>query len=312
VSALGACAAFIGGAAAYRRLVGPTRRAAPTVALALLGVAASAWVIEATVRVAYTAGAARSSSTGGGIADLVGVGSDPLTVIALLASGLGFVLLAGAVRRAGHLSPRVGGLVAGAAVVGVIGAHPATAYLLGAGSLGVGLLTAAPGVSTVDNPKESVMKRVYQILAYAVAAEVAVQAMLMVFAIAGLGIWVDSGGVFDKAVMESEGSPFPEVVGFMLHGMNGLMVIPLVALALFVCSFFAKVPRGVRWAGVVLLLVVVQVLLGMFGHVVSGLGALHGLNALLLFTAALYTARRVRSAAAAEANRSGERVATSA
>jgi heme A synthase len=90
------------------------------------------------------------------------------------------------------------------------------------------------------------------------------------------------------------------------------MVIPLVALALFICSFFARVPGGVKWAGVVLLLVVVQILLGMFAHVIAALGALHGLNALLLFTAALYTARRVRSAAAREADRAGERVATSA
>jgi uncharacterized membrane protein YphA (DoxX/SURF4 family) len=51
-----------------------------------------------------------------------------------------------------------------------------------------------------------------------VAAEVVVQAMAMVFAIAGLGKWVNSGGVFDKSVMESAQSPFPEVIGFMALG----------------------------------------------------------------------------------------------
>ena len=50
------------------------------------------------------------------------------------------------------------------------------------------------------------MRTAYKVLAYLVAAEVAVQAMVMVWAIAGLGKWVDGGGVFDKAVIESEGA----------------------------------------------------------------------------------------------------------
>ena len=49
------------------------------------------------------------------------------------------------------------------------------------------------------------MRTAYKVLAYLVAAEVAVQAMVMVWVIAGLGKWVDGGGVFDKAVIESEG-----------------------------------------------------------------------------------------------------------
>jgi hypothetical protein len=138
-------------------------------------------------------------------------------------------------------------------------------------------------------------------LAYLVAAEVVVQAMAMVFAIAGLGKWVDSGGVFDKSVMDSDQSPFPEIIGFTVHGMNGMIVIPALALLLVICSFFAKIPRGVRWAALVLLLVVVQVNLGFAVHGFPALGALHGLNALLLFTAALYTARRHRTTAASPA-----------
>ena len=50
------------------------------------------------------------------------------------------------------------------------------------------------------------MRTAYKVLAYLVAAEVAVQAMVMVWAIAGLGKWVDGGGVFDKAVMEERGA----------------------------------------------------------------------------------------------------------
>ena len=47
------------------------------------------------------------------------------------------------------------------------------------------------------------MRTAYKVLAYIVAAEVAIQAMVMVWAIAGLGVWVDNGGVFDKSIMES-------------------------------------------------------------------------------------------------------------
>ncbi|GAA2292743.1 hypothetical protein GCM10010149_45580 [Nonomuraea roseoviolacea subsp. roseoviolacea] len=141
------------------------------------------------------------------------------------------------------------------------------------------------------------MRVVYKVLAYLVAVEVAVQAAVMVFGDAGLGKWVGQGGVLDKTVLESEASPFPEVVGFMAHGINGMMVIPVIALLLLISSFFARVPGAVKAAGLVLLLVAVQVTLGLVGHDIPALGALHGLNALLLFSSALYAARRDRSAA---------------
>lgn len=154
------------------------------------------------------------------------------------------------------------------------------------------------------------MRTVYKVLAYVVAAEVAVQAMAMVFAVAGLGKWVEEGGVLDKAVMESEESPFPEVVGFAVHGINGMMVIPAIALLLLISSFFARVQGGVRWAILVLALVIVQVNLGFFGHGVPAVGALHGLNALVLFSAAVYTARRARTTAGSEVAEPPARVAT--
>ena len=48
------------------------------------------------------------------------------------------------------------------------------------------------------------MRMFYRILAYILAAEVVVQAGAMALAIAGLGTWVDDGGVFDSAVMQSD------------------------------------------------------------------------------------------------------------
>jgi hypothetical protein len=96
------------------------------------------------------------------------------------------------------------------------------------------------------------MRTAYKVLAYLVAAEVAVQAMVMVWGIAGLGKWVDGGGVLDKAVFEEAigngAMPFPEIAGLMVHGINGTFVIPLIALLLLIVSFFTKVRGATKWA----------------------------------------------------------------
>ena len=159
------------------------------------------------------------------------------------------------------------------------------------------------------------MRKVYRVLAFLVAIEVAVQAMFIVYGDAGLGLWVDDGGVVDKATFEDaiEGgeAPFPEFQAFLLHGMNGMMVIPALALLLVISSFFAKVPRGMAFAFGVLALVVLQVTLGLFGHAVAVLGALHGLNALALFSVAAWTGIRSRSSVVARPadSESAQRVA---
>ena len=143
------------------------------------------------------------------------------------------------------------------------------------------------------------MRTAYKVLAYLVAAEVAVQAMVIVWFIAGLGKWVDGGGVLDKAAMESEGTPFPQVAGMMAHVINGFFVIPGLALLLLIISFFTKVRGATKWAVIVFVLVIVQSQLGGLGHDFPLAGALHGLNALALFGVALYAGRRLRAATAA-------------
>jgi hypothetical protein len=140
------------------------------------------------------------------------------------------------------------------------------------------------------------MKSVYRVLAYLVALEVVIQAAAIAYAVAGLGTWIQQGGVLDAAAMESETTEFTGVAGFMVHGLNGQMIVPLIALLLLIVSFFAKVPGGVLWAGLVLVTVVVQVLLGIFGHGAPVLGLLHGVVALVLFTLAVIAARRAEAA----------------
>jgi hypothetical protein len=67
----------------------------------------------------------------------------------------------------------------------------------------------------------------------------------------------------------------------------------LVALVLLIISFFAKIPGGSKWAGFVLLAVVVQIALGIGGHIIAISGLLHGINAFVLFSVALHAGRRV-------------------
>ena len=158
------------------------------------------------------------------------------------------------------------------------------------------------------------MRGVYRVLAFLVAVEVAIQASFIVWGDAGMGKWIENGGVVDKATMESAfdggDAPFTEFSAFLFHGMNGMMVIPAIALLLVISSFFAKVPRGVAFALAVLGLVVLQVTLGLLGHSFSWLGALHGINALALFSPAAWTGLRVaRVTGAQRVENQPERVA---
>ncbi|MGH3425473.1 MAG: hypothetical protein ACRDO8_12120 [Nocardioidaceae bacterium] len=143
------------------------------------------------------------------------------------------------------------------------------------------------------------MKSTYRVLAYLISIEVVVQAAAIAFAMFGLSKWIEDGNTLDKAAMESDSTSFTGVVGFMIHGINGQVLIPLLAIVLLLVAFFAKVPGGVMWAGIVLALVVVQVLLGVFAEDMPGLGALHGINALILFAVSAAAGQRVRTGAAA-------------
>lgn len=152
------------------------------------------------------------------------------------------------------------------------------------------------------------MKHVYKVLAVLVAIEVAVQSAAVVWGDAGLSKWVGEGGVLDNTFAESGGTPFPELAGMMVHAFNGMIAIPVLALLLLVSSFWAKAPGAVRAAALVLVLVVLQVAFGIAGHSVPVAGAVHGLNALLLFLAAVHAARRAGAATSEPVARPAVRV----
>jgi hypothetical protein len=94
----------------------------------------------------------------------------------------------------------------------------------------------------------------------------------------------------------------------MVHGINGQMLIPLVAIVLLVVSFFAKVPGGVKWAAFILVDVIVQIAFafGAFGAPVVGM--FHGLNALFLAWLG-YTAGKRAGTSVADASYQAEAAA---
>ncbi|MFN2540138.1 MAG: hypothetical protein ABR549_18575 [Mycobacteriales bacterium] len=135
------------------------------------------------------------------------------------------------------------------------------------------------------------MRKTYQIFAFLIATEVVIQAAAIAYALAGLGKWVeDDGGVLNKAVPDADDGPdFRGVGGFELHGINGMMIIPLITLLFLIISFFAKLPGASKRAGLIALLVIAQVVLGLTSHSVPLLAALHAINGFVLFSLAVMT-----------------------
>ncbi len=131
------------------------------------------------------------------------------------------------------------------------------------------------------------MKSAYKWLAFVIAAEVMVQAAVIAYGFAALGKYVDDGATLDK-----DTDSFPGLAFLIIHGINGEMLIPLLAIAFLVVAFLSKLPGAPKVAGILLGMVVLQVLLGVFGRAVPFLALLHGLLALVIFGYAAMTGVR--------------------
>ena len=143
------------------------------------------------------------------------------------------------------------------------------------------------------------MRKVYLVLAWALVVEVVIQAGAIALGMGALSHHVSEGGVVDKASLEDRELSWVGEIGFPIHFINGGLVVPLLALALLVVSFFAHVEKGRRVAAVVFVLVLVQSTLGYSITDSPYVGAIHGANALLVFGASLYAARLARVSASA-------------
>jgi heme A synthase len=148
------------------------------------------------------------------------------------------------------------------------------------------------------------MRRAYRVIAYLIAIEVIVQAMMIATGVAGLDHWIEHDhATVTKHVLDNNPS-FSGSFGFAVHAINGELLIPLFAIALIVVSFFAKIPGGTRWALYIFGVIVVQVVLGVSQGAVPYLGLLHGANAFALLTVAALAGRRA-SGSAPEADLAG-------
>lgn len=124
----GAWLAVAATALLYRDLAGHARRAPAAVAMALLGVVASAGTVEATLRIAGARWLAEH----------------PVLLLALVCgAAAGIAGVAYAAGRSGLIPPAAGLIAAVAALLSTFTADPAAPYLLGAGPLGAALLARA-------------------------------------------------------------------------------------------------------------------------------------------------------------------------
>jgi hypothetical protein len=136
------------------------------------------------------------------------------------------------------------------------------------------------------------VKQTYRVLSGLIALGVVVQAMAI--ALGGFGVihQVDNGLVVDKNTNPNFGQ--------ILHGIDGMYIIPLLGLALLIVSFFAatSVPGARKWGGIVFGLIVLQVALAFVAFGAPVVGALHGINAFAVLGSAVRASMLTRGPAA--------------
>jgi heme A synthase len=131
------------------------------------------------------------------------------------------------------------------------------------------------------------MRSTYRVLAFLVAACVAVQAAAIAMGFFGIIHEMEDGGAITSSY-DWEGN-----LGVMIHRYNGSL-IALLVIALLVVSFFTRAPGAVRWAAALFGLVLLQFALLFPAFAVGPTwGGLHGLNALLILGTALQAGRRI-------------------
>jgi hypothetical protein len=81
------------------------------------------------------------------------------------------------------------------------------------------------------------MKQAYRVLAFLVAAGVALQAAAISYGMFGLIKWVERGGTLDQS---TELTPaLGGYIGFSWHATVGIFVLPVISLLFLISSFFA-------------------------------------------------------------------------
>jgi len=94
------------------------------------------------------------------------------------------------------------------------------------------------------------MKSAYKYLALAIALDVLLQAASIAYAVSGLASYVDDGHQVAEGTLAD--AHFTGVGGYALHATNGMVVIPLLAIALLVVALLSRIPGAARQAGIML------------------------------------------------------------
>ena len=137
------------------------------------------------------------------------------------------------------------------------------------------------------------MRSAYRVLAGLICGLVLVQAAAIAFGTFGILSFVEDGSTYTKSVAEDGGSDAGGI-GQAIHSF-GAIAIALVAIVLLVVSFFAKIDGGVKWAGIVFGTVVLQWVLAAVAFSAPVVGALHGINAFVIFGVAMTAMQRAKN-----------------
>ena len=88
------------------------------------------------------------------------------------------------------------------------------------------------------------MKQVYRVLAFLIAAGVALQAASIAYGMFGLIKWIEEGGTLDQSTQLTPA--LGGYTGFSWHATGGIFVLSVISLLFLISSFFAKVPGGIE------------------------------------------------------------------
>lgn len=141
------------------------------------------------------------------------------------------------------------------------------------------------GVCAAQRSSSSIgaMRATYRVLGHLIAGLVVVQAAAIALWVFGLLYWVDDGdgNTLTPQLLEDRLEGVTGAVGITIHSF-GAIVIALLAIVLLIVSFFAKIPGGVKWAGLMFLAVLFQWVIAIVSFAVPALGFLHGINAFVI------------------------------
>lgn len=129
------------------------------------------------------------------------------------------------------------------------------------------------------------MRATYRVLGLLIAIGVVLQAAFIAIAQFQILHDTDKGILYDKNT---------ENWAQIAHSVLGTIIIPLLAIVMLIVSFFAKIPGGAKWAGIVIGLIVLQVVLAFLGFAAPVAGSLHAFNAFAIAGVASVAARKAR------------------